>query len=643
MELDYFLICGLGNLGQHCVTYLKQFGVKIVAIESHIPPSWELANITDLVDHLIIGDCRQNNILEQAFINQCRAALIVTNHEKVNAETALAIRQLNPETRLVVRSGKENLNQLLAKQLGNYIAFEPTQLPASSFAFAALGNDTLGLFKIEDQWLKIVQRQVTINDQWCQRKMLNEVSNRERRLLTYNNNYTWEDSLILENDTLVYIEIVDQSIVSPFAHNNSQQEKFDLKLYLTNFYQNFWQITLQQTMQRVAFLSALVVIVLFIIGIFLFHFSYPKSSISDSFYTTAILILGGYADLFDSFDEAPAWVKCFGLILTIMGTAFVGVLYALLTEALLSAKFQFYQRRPPIPKQDHIIIVGLGRVGTKVASLLQQFNQLLLGMTENHDLKNNLLPNVSIIFGNFFEQLQKANIQKAKSVVITTDDEILNLEIALMISSINPETYLIIRTFEQRLSQHFSQLLPKAHVICAYSVAAEAFVGAAFGENIISLFRLHNQTILVTEYLIETGDTINGLLLADLTYGYGVVPIFYHKPPHYSRFMPSNDLIVNVGDRLVVLANIEGLKKVEQGLLNTEAKSYFIYIEKIFNSDASFEGANTISRISGCQLGLARDSLKHLPTTLNIPLYKPQAEYLVKSLNKLQIKAYLIA
>jgi voltage-gated potassium channel Kch len=78
------------------------------------------------LEDLILGDCRQNSILERAKIHRCRAALIVTSNEQVNAETALAIRQLNPRTRLVVPSAKENLNQLLSERLGDFIAFAPT-------------------------------------------------------------------------------------------------------------------------------------------------------------------------------------------------------------------------------------------------------------------------------------------------------------------------------------------------------------------------------------------------------------------------------------------------------------------------------------------------------------------------------------
>ena len=33
--LDYFLVCGLGSLGQNCLVALKEFGVKVIAIEQN--------------------------------------------------------------------------------------------------------------------------------------------------------------------------------------------------------------------------------------------------------------------------------------------------------------------------------------------------------------------------------------------------------------------------------------------------------------------------------------------------------------------------------------------------------------------------------------------------------------------------------
>jgi voltage-gated potassium channel Kch len=184
-KLDRFLVCGLGSLGQHCVAALKEFGVSTIAIDWVPPKYWEIPDLPNLLDDLIIGDCRQGNLLARASIDRCRTAILATSSEGINTETALAIRKLNPHTRLVIRSAKDNLNRLLTEHLGNFVAFEPIQLSAPSFALAALGTETLGFFELEGQWLRVVKRQLSRSDRWCHIRQLHELDSRNRRILSH--------------------------------------------------------------------------------------------------------------------------------------------------------------------------------------------------------------------------------------------------------------------------------------------------------------------------------------------------------------------------------------------------------------------------------------------------------------------------
>lgn len=659
-ELDYFLVCGLGSLGQHCVNALQEFGVKIIAIEQIQQQNWEIANIEAILTELIIGDCRQNNILKQAKLERCRAALIVTSSEQVNTETALAIRQLNPYIRLVVRSSKANLNQLLTQRLDNFIAFDTYQLSTSAFALAALSTETLGFFCLDGNWLRVIEHQFQGSESWCNSRRLHELHHRRRHLLTHisqenklvNSFYQWQpEALIQPGDKLAYIEKTteiawDTAKKQQLRANTSQ---LTANIFSHNFYQiliRFWQQNFRQQVQRVVFFCGLIVLILLLVGTGLFYFYYPDATLFSAFYATAILLLGGYGDLFGDFQEItiiPWWLQLFALGLTLVGTALVGVLYALLTQAILSTQFKFVKKRPPIPRQNHIIIVGLGKMGQKIAQQLQQWQQALVGITIQTDSENQILPNLPILSGNLTELLTQANLETAKSIVVATDDEILNLEIALMSKTISTETNLVIRTSGQRLSQHLTTLLPKAQILGANEVVAEAFAGAAFGENILTLFRLHNQTVLVTEYQVETGDTLNGLVLAEFAYGYEVVPILYQKPSHPAQIMPSDDLFLSIGDRLVILATIEGLQRIEQGQLKLDLKCWQVKVEKAITSDAIFDGANLIARISGCNLMVAREIMNNLPQTLPFTFYQHQAQFLVRELNRTLVKASLIS
>jgi voltage-gated potassium channel Kch len=674
-NLEYFIICGLGSLGQHCILALTEFAVKIIAIERRLEIDWEIESLRDLLDDLIIGDCRHNDILQRAKIQQCRAALILTTDEQVNLETAIAIRQLNPHTRLVVRSEKANLNQLLSRQLGNYIAFEPTELSTAAFTLAALGNGDrqkmLGFFDLDGQIWQVYQRQITIEDRWCDRPVLS-LENNYRKILAHSHNRhlsslnlgDWHGSdVVKEGDIIVYLKIspdLDLRLSGDLYLGTKNSQGQNWKTKLTFIFQQlsgfFTQLNFRQQIRKVALVNAIIIFNLLIGGTVLFRWYYPEITTLSAFFATAILLLGGYGDLFAELEDItfiPWWIRLFSLILTVVGTVFVGVIYAILTEALLSSRFEFVKQPPPIPQQDHVVIVGMGKTGARIKTLLAKFQQPIVGITFNSDVKrqsHSEIPLLTSNAGNLATALTTANVSQAKSIVIVTDDEILNLETALMAKAISkrsasqtaPRLNLVLKTSGIRIAHHLRSLLPDAQMVGVYAVAAEAFAGSAFGENILDLFRLKDNTILVTEYQIEAEDTLQGLLLDDIAYGYGVVPIIYQQPNRASVILPLNELPLKVGDRLVVLATIDGLRRIEQGKLNQQAKQWQIRIERALTNDAIFDGANAIARITGCSLTLARETMNNLPQTLEVKLYQHQAHRLIKELKKTLVISRLL-
>ncbi len=663
-NFNRFLICGLGSLGQQCVVALKEFGVSIVAIETMLPQSWEIPDLPNLLDELIIGDCRQESILEQAKIRQCRGVLLVTSSERVNIEAAFAARLLNPNTRLVVRSAKENLNELLSNHLGNFVAFEPTELPVTAFALATLETDTLGFFSLEGQQMKVVKHQVQLGDRWCNQRLAYELNSRTRRLVSHTSNsssvpqsfHQWEpEAPVQAGDTVVYLELQEKLAEASERSTTLRKQKSQFWQEIIRVLawrslrqklNDFWESTAQSQTERVAIVSGIIIFILLIIGTVLYSLnSSPYISLRDAFNTTVVLLLGGYDNLFGQLPlqlNLPWWLHIFSFSLTVAGTVFVGILYAMLTEKILSSRFHFSKPRPAMPQQDHVVVIGLGRVGQRVVKLLQEFKQPVVGLN-NTALDANVLPNLPMIVGDFTASLKKARLPTAKSVLVATDDEMLNMEVGLMAHAANPTGGLVIRTFEQGLSNNLAQMLPDAQVLCAYALAAEAFAAAAFGENIASLFRLNNQTILVTEYYIKPDDTLHNLLLAEVAYGYGVVPVLYQKEQESPKFMPSDDIRLAVGDRLVVLATSNGLRRIEHGIVGITPKSWRVEVEKALTTEAVFEGANILARVTGCSLSIARDLMKSLPGTLPSPLYKHQAQRLVRELNKAQVKARVIA
>ncbi|MEH1925445.1 potassium channel family protein [Nostoc sp.] len=237
---NLFLVCGLKSLGQHCVAILKEYDVKVSAIEDVQPEHWEVPEVPNLLEKLIIGDCRQPSVLEQAGIRQCRSILLVTRNERINIEAAFAARRLNPHVRLIVRSDKQNFNKLLWENLGNFVAFEPTHLSAHAFALTALGSEAIGYFTLEGQLLQVIKHQVQAKDSWCNGKPVHRLNLTTRRILSHrpiSSNplkelFGWNpEAEVQVGDTLVYIDVAYDLAFSE-QHRQSHSQKLQWQQFL---------------------------------------------------------------------------------------------------------------------------------------------------------------------------------------------------------------------------------------------------------------------------------------------------------------------------------------------------------------------------------------------------------------------------
>jgi Trk K+ transport system NAD-binding subunit len=576
---DHFVVCGLGSLGQHCVATLQEFSVVVSGIDVVEPTDWEITNLPALLETFVRGDCRQPNILEQAGIRQCRAVLLVTSDERVNIEAAFAVRLLNPTARLIVRSSKQNLNQLVNAHLGDFVAFEATQLSAPAFAIAALGSKMRGFISLAGLVLRVIKVQISDDHPWCDRRLA-ELNTSTRRILSHipahtalpTQFHTWQaDRSLQAGDWVAYVEVTESGTdltAKVMPAPAPKKAKFTLKgwlrrdrlshRYLKHKLQSLWQSTAEQQSKRVLIVVGIVVLTVFLVGLIMLKIAYPEQSWPVLLYTVSVMLLGAYDAVFGIFDPAsaiPLWLRFMNLGYMMVGTASIAVLYALLTERLLAAKFQLPKKRPALPTQDHVVLIGLGRVGQRVATFLQQLKQPLVGVSMV-PLDSSILPHMPLVVGDLASVLTKVNLATARSVVVVTDDEMANLEIGLMTHAANPACAIAIRVFNPQFGDSISQLVPYAKVLSAYSLSAEAFVATAFGENVLSLIRLNEQTVLVTEYQIATGDSLHDLLLSEIAYGYGVVPISHQREQEPARLMPSDDLRLRAGDRLVLLATI---------------------------------------------------------------------------------------
>ncbi len=666
-DQDRFIVCGLGSLGQQSVVNLKKFDynpfqVNIVAIDQWQIQTWEINDLPgQLAAPLIVGDCRREDVLKAAGIEKSRAILIVTSDESTNVECAIAARRLNPNIQIILRSSRHSLNALLQRQLGKFVALDATELPAMTFALAGLGDDTVSVFTVGRHRFRVVERFACSGDPRFDQQPVQQLHRGRFRLLdlTPVENpqqplgwattassvfHRWQPHVrVTPGDLIAYIEVDAEA--DPTKRNNN------LLTALANWVEDWgdwqrrlrgWRQSSEQSLERVVAIALLTATVLWVSGTLLLKATVPGLVWVKAVTLGAILLLGGYGDVFGGFGmpNAPGWVLLVCLLITLTSILVVLGVAGLVADRLLSSRFDFLQKRPRLPRQHHVVVVGLGRIGRKVTSLLRELNQPLVAI-DSQVRHPELYTQVPLLIGNILEELSAANLATAKSVIAVTDDQMLNLEVALMASekTLGRDRAFapVVRTRSQAFSDNLAALMPQAQALCPYALSAEAFAGAAFGENILGLFRLSGQTILITEYVIGSGDTLAGKQLAQVAYGYGVVPILRetHDPKGKpcSILMPTDDQRLRVGDRLFVLSSINGLRRIERGEM-TPPRRWRLTVDALLNAEALPETVELLIKLTDCSYERARSFVEQLPAAMDIELYDYQASRLIQTMNE---------
>ena len=672
LSKDNFIICGLGRLGQATLVNLVKFGhsslpISVVAIDKTSLIDVEFIEVYTLLSQpIIVGDCRQLDLLEEAGVASARAILLLTKDESVNIETALLVRRHYPFVHIVIRSARSNLNSLLKNQLNQFVALNATELPAETFALAGLGDELLSIFAIEELQFRVIQREITGHDYGYVEIPLSETQQRQSRLLTFmpcatldrNLEQTISGSSLFhcwQPDTCISAQDIISSIhVDSVSHHHSRLvssnlvgwpwvkafwNKFASIGWARRFYQ-FWLGDAQKSLRLVTKVAITSGFTLCVMSTLILKLAIPQLSWSRAFSLAVILILGGYGDIFGGLEDLaiPTWIYLVSLLIALMSLILVLSVFGLLIDELISSRFHFLQHRPKLPQSGHVIIVGFGRLGDRVIQILRELNQSMICITDQIP-SSEILQKVPFLIGDVLQELKSANLPKAKSVIAITNDPILNLEMALMAKeqSQSPNFLAVIRSHDRYFSESIPILLPRGKAFSLNSISAEAFAGAAFGENIISLFQLNNKTILVTEYCIEPDDTLIHKLISQVSYGYGVVPILLRTENTLKvqevQCFPNEDYQLHEGDRLYLLASINGLRRIERGEL-AQPPRWRIEVQVPLSREGTLEVGNILARITGIDLAQCRTFAHSLPASMELPLYAYQAHRLEKALKR---------
>jgi Trk K+ transport system NAD-binding subunit len=255
----------------------------------------------------------------------------------------------------------------------------------------------------------------------------------------------------------------------------------------------------------------LVLIGIIVISVLVFHLGMKNDTLVDAFYRTVSLMATG-ADMGGGDVEPGGWQKLYISFLRLVGTALLAAFTAIFTNYLVRANLGGALEVRRIPDSGHIVVCGLGNVSYRVVEeLLAQDEQVaaIERSAANPLIATARRQKVPVIIGDATveEVLRQTNTAQARAVVVATDNELTNLEIALQVVQLNPKQRVVVRIIDPVLARTLREAANVRHAISIPELAAPAFTAALFGDQVRSLVMAKGRLLAAYDIIVEPGET----------------------------------------------------------------------------------------------------------------------------------------
>ncbi|MER7405409.1 NAD-binding protein [Streptomyces sp. NPDC000070] len=227
-----------------------------------------------------------------------------------------------------------------------------------------------------------------------------------------------------------------------------------------------------------------------------------------------------YVTLLDLFGiNDPAYHKSTGrqvlqLLSGLVGLLLLPVLLAAVLEALGTFRSASALRKPPRGLGGHVVLLGLGKIGTRVLTRLRELHIPVVCVESDPEARGMATARrlrVPVVLGDVTQEgvLEAAKIHRAHALLALTSADTTNLEAALYARSVRPDLRVVLRLYDDDFATAVYRTLRAAHPYAltrsrsVSHLAAPAFAGAMMGRQILGAIPVERRVLLFAE--VEVG------------------------------------------------------------------------------------------------------------------------------------------
>ncbi|MFG2334322.1 NAD-binding protein [Streptomyces sp. NPDC048604] len=248
--------------------------------------------------------------------------------------------------------------------------------------------------------------------------------------------------------------------------------------------------------------------------------------------TDADPVHAAYITLLDLFSindpavDAPVTHQVLQLLSGLVGLALLPLLVAAALETLGTFRTAGTLRRPPRRLSGHVVLLGLGKIGTRVLARLRELDIPVVCVEEDPDARGIPLARdlgVPVVLGDVTEEgvLETAKVHRAHALLALTSSDTTNLEAVLYARTVKADLRVALRLYDDDFATAVYRTLRTTHpdaLTRSRSVthlAAPAFAGAMMGRQILGAIPVERKVLVFAALVVAGHPQLEGRTVAE--------------------------------------------------------------------------------------------------------------------------------
>ena len=213
----------------------------------------------------------------------------------------------------------------------------------------------------------------------------------------------------------------------------------------------------------------------------------------------------------------------------------------------------------------HIILVGLGHLGYRVVQKLHEMgeNVAVIELNPSIDTFSTVQKmGIPVIQDDASRPaaLEAANVKNARTIILASQNDTTNLQIALKARSLNPHIQVVIRIFDEDFA-HALQDQFGFIALSATEMAAPVFAAAAAGADVTNPISVEGQLLSLARVTLTSSSQLAGKTVGSVEDKYHLnIVLVRHN--HRSELHPTDSMPLHVDDTIAVLGGPEQISRL---------------------------------------------------------------------------------